>query len=125
MPAESDWKRFRTIVPLLRERYLAARNVRIAALLADPAKSETERFWAAMEEMENEAKILRHCLDGHSRSKMWLFILSMIRAGMLEKADLAGFTGELQEKVAHAFDELPVARHPAPRPEGRRSLGRR
>jgi hypothetical protein len=52
MPTESDWKKFRALVPLLRERYLAARNIRIAALLTDPKKNETERFWGAMEKME-------------------------------------------------------------------------
>jgi len=76
---ESDWKKFRDMVPTLRERYLADRNTRLAAVLVDPAKNQTQRFWDAMEEMEKEAKVLRQCLDGHSRSKMWLYMLTMIR----------------------------------------------
>jgi hypothetical protein len=55
------------MVPMLRERYLAECNAKIAALLIDPEKNETERFWKAMEEMEKEADTLRRCLDGHSR----------------------------------------------------------
>jgi len=102
---ESDWKKFREMVPNLRERYLAEKNVRIASLLTDPGKSETDRFWAAMEEMENESRVLRQCLDGHSRSKMWLYILTMIRAGMLNKGDLAQFSQELQKEVSYAFTE--------------------
>ena len=105
MPKESDWKKFRAMVPILRERYLAARNGPIAALLKDPKKNETERFWDAMEEMEKEAKVLRHCLDGHSRSKMWLYMLSMIRAGMMTKDDLTEFSDELQKELSYVFDD--------------------
>jgi len=102
---ESDWRRFRDRVPMLRERYLADRNARIAALLTDPKKNETDRFWDAMEEMEREAKVLRQCLDGHSRSKMWLYVLTMIRAGMLTAADLEGFSKDLRDQVAYALKE--------------------
>ena len=42
-------------MPKLRERYLADRNARIVALLTRPEKTETERFWDAMEVMEKEA----------------------------------------------------------------------
>jgi hypothetical protein len=102
---ESDWRKFRDMVPKVRERYLLERNVRIARMLTKPEKSETERFWDAMEEMEREARVLRQCLDGHSRSKMWLYILTMIRAGMLRKEDIEVFSEELQKEVAYAFED--------------------
>ena len=105
MHTEADWRRFHDMVPKLRERYLAERNGKFAALLIDPKKNETERFWNAMEEMEKEADILRHCLDGHSRSKMWLYMLSMIGAGMLKKEDLAGFSEDLQKEISYAFEK--------------------
>lgn len=104
MPQASDWKKFRAMVPILRERYLAARNDRIAAVLKDPLKSETARFWDAMAVMEKEAKVLRYCLDGHSRSKMSLFMLSMIHAGMMTKEDLAQYSDELQKELSFAID---------------------
>jgi hypothetical protein len=102
---ESDWKTFRDMVPQLRERYLANRNARISALLTDAESTETQRFWDAMEEMEREARVLRECLDGHSRSKMLLYILAMIRAGMLGKDDIEAFSEDLQKQVAYAFEE--------------------
>src|SRR5262245_50598636 len=102
---ESDWKKFRDMVPKLRERYLANRNARLATLLTAPTKSETERFWDAMEEMEREARVLQQCLDGHSRSKMWLYMLTMIRAGMLSRDDTKVFSADLQKEIAHAFEE--------------------
>ncbi len=101
---ESDWKQFRAIVPVLRERYLAERSAGFLRKLTDPKKTETERFWEALQEMEAEAKVLRHCLDGHSRSKMWLFMLSMARSGMLKKDDLVGFSEELRQQVSQVFE---------------------
>jgi hypothetical protein len=102
---ESDWRKFRDMVPTLRERYLAARNARISAMLADATKTETERFWEAMELMERESRVLRECLDGHSRSKMWLYMLTMIRTGMLTREDISVFSEDLQKEVLHAFEE--------------------
>ncbi len=104
MPTESDWKKFSALVPVIRERYLTDRNARITALLTAPKKTETERFWDAMAEMEKEAKILHQCLDDHSRSKLWLFVRLMIYAGMLKKEDLTGFSDELQREAAYVFD---------------------
>ena len=102
---EADWKKFRDMVPMLRERYLSERNVLVSRILIDPEKTETERFWDALEAMEKEAEVLRRCLDGHSRSKMWLYILTMIGAGMLRKEDMEEFSSELQQEVAYAFDK--------------------
>lgn len=99
---ESDWKKFCERVPRLRERYLAGQNARIARLLTDLKKNETERFWAAEEAMGKVARTLHECLDGHTRSKMWYFMYLMRGAGMLRKEDLADFSRELQEQV---FDE--------------------
>jgi len=85
---------------MLRERYLAEWNARIAGTLTNPNKNETERFWDSFEIMEKQAKVLRRCLDGHSRSKMWLFMISMVRVGMLKREDLSQFSEELQRELA-------------------------
>jgi hypothetical protein len=86
-------------VPALRERYLAERNATVRAILDDPKRTATERFWDVLEEMEKEAKILRSCLDDHSRSKMWLHLSLMRQARMLQREDLATFSVELQKQV--------------------------
>ena len=100
---ESDWRKFRDMVPQLRERSLAGCNARIASVLADPKKNETDRFWDALEQMEKEAKILRNCLDGHSRSSMSLFMSLMLHHGMLTREDLLQFSEELQKTLSRAF----------------------
>ena len=96
---ESDWKKFRAMTVTLRERYLAEQNARIARMLSDPKKNETERFWDAMDAMQKEAKTLRRCLDDLSRSQMPLRMLSMRSAGMLKKEDVADFSPELQNLI--------------------------
>jgi hypothetical protein len=101
---ESDWKKFSAMVPVLRERYLAQRNRAIAAILNDPARNETKRFWDTMEQMEKEAKVLQRCLDGHSRSNLWQYMATMIQAGMMTKEDLAQFSDGLQQGMGAAFD---------------------
>lgn len=96
---ESDWKKFRAMVPRLRERFLAERNAHLASLLSDPTKSETERFWDTEAEMRKIARTLCECLDGHSRSNMTLFMHLMRAAGMLKQEDLAEFSEELQNQI--------------------------
>ena len=99
---ESDWKKFQALIPIVRDRYLAEQNAHIVRMLVDPKKTDTERFWDAAEAVEKEAKSLRRCLDDISRSKMWITLITMRRAGMLRKDDLAGFSEELQKQV---FDD--------------------
>ncbi len=114
-PLESDWRKFGAMIPKLRERYLAERNARVMALLTADKKCETERFWDAMDEMAREARVLQECLDDHSRSRMWLHLRSMIRAGMLTQEDLPEFSGELQKELSHVFAEKTAVPPPEPK----------
>lgn len=96
---EADWKTFRRLIPELRERYLARRNREIAALLAAPQKTETERFWDAEEEIQRQERILRACLDDIRRSRLLEMLFLMRRHGMLLDADLEHFSTEIQEHL--------------------------
>lgn len=44
---ELDWKKFREIVPELRERYLRDRNAEWIAIFHDESLTPTEKFWKA------------------------------------------------------------------------------
>ena len=103
-PKESDWKTFRKIVPELRERYLRQRNAELIANLQDESLTPTDRFWNVEERVRKEAKILRDCLDGHSRSQMVMFMIAMRRYGMLSDEDLKQFSAELQTQIESFFD---------------------
>ena len=98
-PGESDWKKFRTIVPELRERYLRERNSEMSAILQDESLTPTDQFWTASDRIEEIRKILRSCLDGHSRSKMMNFLAIMYRHQMLTESDLEGFSEEILERL--------------------------
>ena len=98
-PKETDWRGFRDISPELRERYLRARNVELASILGDDRLSPTERFWAIEEQTREIAKVLRECFDGHSRSKMELFIMVMLTHGVMTEDDLSRFSEEVRERA--------------------------
>ena len=98
-PVESDWKAFRAMVPELRERYLKERNRELVAVLTDESLTPTERFWNTSERIEQIAKLLRTCLDGHTRSRMVEHLLLMYRYRMLNDDDLGNFSPELRSRV--------------------------
>ncbi len=96
---ESDWKRFRKIAPELRERYLEKKNKELLQILIDSGKTPTEQFWDTFEEMKKEKRILEECLDGHSRSNQFFFMVSMCNYGMMKEEDLDGFSEELKSSL--------------------------
>lgn len=98
-PLESDWKIFHKRVPEWRERYLAKQNRQLAALLSDGEKTPTEQFWDAQKKIKAVARILVDCLDGHSRSKMDMYLCLMYRHEMIGADDLEEFSGGMKERV--------------------------
>jgi len=96
---ESDWRKFRDMLPRLRERYLAEHNARIARLLTDPQKTPTECFVDADKAMRELGKTLHACLDGYSRSNMDFHLILMRGHGMLTREDAAVFSEELQKRL--------------------------
>jgi hypothetical protein len=99
-PADSDWKKFRAIVPELRERYLRDRNTELISILEGEALSPTEKFWTASERIEEIGGILRTCLDDHRRSNMIHSLRLMYRHKMISDEDLNGFSEEVRECIA-------------------------
>ena len=99
-PKESDWKLFGNSVDNLREWYLEAKNRELMGLLSDPRRTATEQFWDTLERMKAESKILQDCLDGHSRSNMFMAMALMRHHGMLTNDDLQRFSPDLQQDLA-------------------------
>lgn len=94
---ESDWKRLRNSLDQWRERYLKRKNGEIRAILENKDLTETERFWNIVEFQKTESKMLRNCLDGHSRSNMALHMALMKKYEMIYQEDIEEFSEELQE----------------------------
>ena len=103
-PKESDWKSFRRLAPELRERYLKKVNGELIAILQSEGTTPTESFWEAEERIEKESRILRECLDGHSRSKMEMFMVMMCLHGMMGEEDLSEFSDELRDDIKRRAD---------------------
>lgn len=98
-PLESDWRKFNARLAVWRERHLAGRNRRIAAVLTEAGKTETERFWAAEKLIAKEARALQRSLDDIRRSRMIDRLLEMRLAGMIRRDDLADFSPKLRDMV--------------------------
>lgn len=103
-PEVSDWKRFRTIVPRLRERYLRDRNAEFIAILPRESQTPDENFWAANDRIEELVGILRACLDDHRRSTMLTKLMLMYRHQMIRDEDLHGFSKSVRDRVATLCD---------------------
>ncbi len=99
MGNEADWKRFKCLVPKVRERYLEQQNALLLQVLSAANRTQTERFWDTFEQMKDLSKVLRDCLDDHRRSKMVMDMLLMLHVGMLVQDDLAEFSDELQARL--------------------------
>jgi hypothetical protein len=98
-PLESDWKVFRERVLEWRERYLETRNAELVRILTDDRRTPTERFWEVKKCLDEDAKLLRDLLDGHSRSKMEWFLILMCGHGFIGEADLDEFSDGLRERI--------------------------
>jgi hypothetical protein len=103
-PLESDWKVFKALVILCRERYLHDRNAALIAMLQSESLTPTERFWATYQRMEEIEKILRECLDSHSRSNMFIALINMYHHQMITDSDMCDFSEELKAKVQASSD---------------------
>ena len=99
MVQESDWKKYQSLIPTLRERFLAEKNSLIVKNITEPERTETERFWDTLKRMKKISKDLSDCLDEHSRSKMFMSMLNMLHVGMLTQEDLIVFSDELRDKL--------------------------
>ena len=95
-PKESDWKKFKNSLDKWRERYLKWKNDEIRSILEDRDRDETDKFWDIVGFQKNEAKILRDCLDGNSRSNMILQMALMKKYKMIDRDDISEFSEEIQ-----------------------------
>jgi hypothetical protein len=99
-PEESDWKKFRAIVPELRERYLHARNTELITIFQNESLTPTEKFWTASKRMKEISDILSTCLDDHKRSNMMHSLRLMYHHRMITQKDLNGFSEAILERIA-------------------------
>ena len=95
---ESDWKLFRSRLPIWQEAYMERLNREYIALLSGPGPA-SEKFWE-LEKRVREDKKCGGVVMRMSRTYMKLNILSLLSDGVISTADLDGFSNDLQEKLA-------------------------
>lgn len=104
---ETDWKLFRRRVPEWRERYLEQQNQALRALLEQPNQTPTTIFWQVKNFTDEQARVLVECFDGHSRSTMERFMITMYRYRVIARADIDEFSEELQARFERLVDMKP------------------
>lgn len=95
---ESDWRLFRSRLPIWQEAYMERLNREYIALLSGTGPA-SEKFWELERRMREDKKrggvVMRM-----SRSNMELDLLSLLSDGVISTAELDGFSEELREKLA-------------------------
>ena len=95
---ESDWKLFRSRLPIWQEAYMERLNREYVALLSGTGLA-SEKFWA-LEKRVREDKKSGGVVMRMSRANMELNILSLLSDGVISTADLDGFSEGLREKLS-------------------------
>ena len=95
---ESDWRLFRSRLPIWQEAYMERRNREYIALLSGGG-SASEKFWE-LEKRVREDKKSGGVVMCMSRANMELNLLRLLSDGVISMADLDGFSEDLREKLA-------------------------
>ncbi len=95
---ESDWKLFRTRLPIWQENHMEKLNQKYIALLMGSG-SAADKFWELNKRMQEDKRSIG-VVARMSRNNMELNILHLLCDGVITLADLDGFSEELREKMA-------------------------
>ena len=95
---ESDWRLFRSRLPIWQEAYMERLNREYIALLSGTGPA-SEKFWE-LEKRVREDKKSDGVVMRMSRANMELNLLSLLSDGVISMADLDGFSEDLREKLA-------------------------
>jgi len=98
-PLESDWKVYNELIPFWRDRFLLRQNEELISILSRESTTPTENFWETKKLIDTQAKVLDQCLGFHSRSKMWMSILSLRSHEVILDQDLERFSETLKRDI--------------------------
>lgn len=95
---ESDWRLFRSRLPIWQEAYMEKLNREYITLLSGTGPA-SEKFWE-LEKRVHEDKKSGGVVMRMSRANMELNLLSLLSDGVISMADLDDFSEGLREKLA-------------------------
>lgn len=96
---ESDWKVFTKIKDDAIEQFCVRSFSEYKEILEDESKSIHERYLLHYKAVRNKDKQMAQLFDGHSRSKAWLQLLSIRRAGLANESLLSQLSAEWFERT--------------------------
>ncbi|WP_019583250.1 hypothetical protein [Thioalkalivibrio sp. ALE16] len=99
MIKESDWKRFSQLKKTALERYCERALADCRATMEQEDRSNHERFLDLYQHVRECDKRLAFLFDGHARSKALDQFRCLRREGLIEDAELEGFTTEFVEQT--------------------------
>lgn len=100
---ESDWKLFRTLIPVWRDRYIEKQLVKVNEKLAQKAEAPADIFWDVHKLINKQAKVLTECFDNFSRSSMHISLVTMYNYKIISLGDLNDFSEELRTWAGSVF----------------------
>ncbi len=95
---ESDWKRFRSLLPAWQERRMEELIREYAVLLAGSGTA-SDKFWALEKRIREDQRHVGS-VARMSRSNMYINLLTFLRDGVITPDDLEGFSDDLRERFA-------------------------
>lgn len=99
MIKESDWKRFSQLKKTALDRYCERALADCRATMDQEDRSNHERFLDLYQQLNEANERLAFIFDGHARSKALDQFLCMRREGLIEDAELEGFTEAFLEQT--------------------------
>ncbi|WP_019558639.1 hypothetical protein [Thioalkalivibrio sp. ALE12] len=99
MIKESDWKRFSQLKKTALDRYCERALADCRATMEQEDRSNHERFLDLYQQLNEANERLAFIFDGHARSKALDQFLCMRREGLIEDAELEGFTEAFLEQT--------------------------
>jgi hypothetical protein len=104
---EADWKIFRVLQPIARERYSNQAISELRKILSDGSRPSGQRFWDAFEAAKLNAREIREIFDDFRRSTALLKLLQMRSRGLIRDNEMSRFSEETQKavkKIAGSFE---------------------
>ena len=99
---EADWRLFTVVKDRALDRYCRG-ALDEARALADAAGDDApERFAELVRLARERDREVRSVFDGHARSRAWLQLARLASLGLLEDADIAGFSETVRADIERA-----------------------
>ena len=95
--SDYDWRLYKSLLPKWQERYMAKLNKEYIALLNENNNPSTN-FWKLEKRIHHDIKSPGVAIDV-SRSDLFVDILSLMNAGVINREDLADFSRDVTDWI--------------------------